>query len=258
MLRLTEVGLTREGRHLLDGVDLTIEAEERWVVLGRNGSGKSTLVQIAALALHPSRGDVDVLGQRLGHTDVRALRRRIGYAAAALADQLRPGIAAVDVVMTARHAALETWWHTYTDDDRAQALERLGRLGVGALAHRAFGTLSSGERQRVLVARTLMGDVGVVLLDEPTAGLDLGGREEFVAGIELLAKDPSTPPVVLVTHHVEEIPPSATHCLLLGGGRVLSAGPIGETLTADSLSATFGLALELRHRKGRWWAAAEV
>jgi iron complex transport system ATP-binding protein len=255
-LRLESVVVTREGRDLLGPLDWQVAPDERWAVLGPNGSGKSTLVRIAALQLHPSRGEVDVLGQRLGRTDVRALRRRVGYAAAALADQLRPTITALDVVMTARNAALEPWWHTYEDADRAEARDRLTRLGVGALAEREFGTLSSGERQRVLVARTLMGDIGLVLLDEPSAGLDVGGREWLVAGLDALAADPATPATVLVTHHVEEIPPSFTHALLLRDGAVFAAGPIEETLTPSSLSATFGLRLELDRRGRRWSARA--
>jgi iron complex transport system ATP-binding protein len=248
------VGVTREGHHLLDAVDWVIRPRERWVVMGANGSGKSTLVRIAALDLHPSRGEVVVLGETLGRIDVRTLRRRIGYASAALADALRPAITALDVVMTARYAALEPWWHAYGDDDRAQALERLDRLGVAPLAARPFGTLSSGERQRVLVARTLMGEVGLVLLDEPAAGLDVGGREWLVAGLDRLAADPVTPPTVLVTHHLEEIPSSFTHVLLLAAGRVLAAGPLATTLTSDALSATFGIPLVVERPGGRWAA----
>ena len=253
-LRLAGVGVTRDGRDLLTQIDWEVAADQRWVVLGPNGSGKSTLVRIAALQLHPSRGDVDVLGERLGRTDVRSLRRRVGYAAAALADQLRPTITARDVVMTARHAALEPWWHTYDDADRTEAIDRLARLGVAELAEREFGTLSSGERQRVLVARTLMGDVGLVLLDEPSAGLDVGGREWLVTGLDALAAESTTPATVLVTHHVEEIPPSFTHALLLRDGAVLAAGPIDQTLTEASLSETFDLRLELSRRNGRWAA----
>ena len=255
-LRLTDVKVTRDGRDILGPVDWVVGPDERWVVLGPNGSGKSTMVKIASLQLHPSRGEVEVLGEVLGHTDVRKLRERVGYAAAALADVLRPSITARDVVMTARHAALEPWWHQYDDDDRAQALDCLDRLGVAHLAAREFGTLSSGERQRVLVARTLMGDIGLVLLDEPNAGLDVGGREWLVAGLDDLAADVATPAMVLVTHHVEEIPPSFTHALLVRDGRFQAAGPIEETLTADKLSATFGLELELQRRAGRWTAWA--
>ena len=253
-LVLEDVGLTRDGRDLLDGVDWEVEPDQRWVVLGPNGCGKSTLLRIAALQLHPSRGEIDVLGERLGRCDVRSLRRRVGYAAAALADAFRPSITALDVVLTAKHAALEPWWHTYDDADRAEALDRLARLGVDRFADREFGTLSSGERQRVLVARTLMGDVGLVLLDEPNAGLDVGGREWLVAGLDVLGRDPSSPPIVLVTHHLEEIPPSATHVLLLRDGRVLAAGAIEDELTPGSLSATFGLALGIRRERGRWFS----
>ena len=224
------------------------------MVLGRNGSGKSSLLRIASLYLHPSEGTVDVLGQRLGRTDVRTLRTRIGVASAGMADMLRADLTPVEVVMTAKHAALEPWWHRYDDADRARARTSLEQVGVGELADRSFSTLSSGERQRVLLARTLMPEPGLVLLDEPTAGLDLAGREDLVAGLAQLAADPSTPPTVLVTHHVEEIPGGFTHLLLLAEGRVMAAGPLDEVLDADSLSACFGLPLGLERRHGRWWA----
>jgi iron complex transport system ATP-binding protein len=169
---------------------------------------------------------------------------------------LRPGIATVDVVITAKHAALEAWWHTYDDADRGRALELLEQLAIGRLADREFGTLSSGEQQRVQLARTLMSSPDLLLLDEPTARLDLGGRERFVASLAALVADPATPPTVLVTHHVDEIPPGFTHALLLRGGEVVAAGPIDETLTSDALSACFDLPLRLEHRDGRWAAWA--
>jgi iron complex transport system ATP-binding protein len=255
-LALRGVSVTRDGRAIVDDVDWTVHDHERWVVLGRNGSGKTTLLRIASCYLHPTAGTVDVLGQRLGRVDVRQLRTHIGLSSAALADQLRAGLSAVDVVMTAKHAALEPWWHTYTDEDRKRASTFLDRLGVGALAEREFGTLSSGERQRVLLARTLMTEPGLVLLDEPNAGLDLGGREELVAALAALAGDPDSPPSILVTHHVDEIPPGFTHVLLLRGGRVHAAGPIAVTLTAEHLSTTFGLPLTLERRDGRFSAFA--
>ena len=253
-LRLSDVAVVRDGRTILGPVDWSVEPGERWVVLGPNGSGKSTMLRVAALQLHPTQGEVDVLGERLGRTDVRSLRRRIGYAAAALAGMLRPTIRARDVVMTAKHAALEPWWHSYDDADRAAADACLARLGVDALADREFGTLSSGEQQRVLVARTLMGPVGLVLLDEPNAGLDVGGRESLLGGLDELARDPGTPAMVLVTHHVEEIPPAFTHAMLVRDGRVQAAGPLEPTLTAAALSATFGLDLVLERRAGRYAA----
>lgn len=253
-LLLDDVSLIREGRAVLDHVSFSVGAGERWVVLGRNGSGKSSLVRIASLYLHPSSGTVEVVGERLGRTDVRALRRRIALASAGMADQLRSDLRSVDIVMTAKNAALEPWWHTYDDADRARAVECLERMGIGSYADRAFSTLSSGERQRVLLARTLMTDPAVILLDEPTAGLDLAGREELVASLSLLGDDAGGPAVVLVTHHVEEIPEGFDHVLMLSDGSVLAAGRIDEVLTAPNLSKCFGVPLQLERRHDRWWA----
>jgi iron complex transport system ATP-binding protein len=256
VLRLADVTVVRPPATLLDRVSWIVRPGERWVVLGPNGSGKTTLMRVASLYLHPSTGTVDVLGHRLGRVDVRRLRTRIGFVSPAFADMLRPEIAAVEAVMSAREAALETWWHTYGPDDLAAARALLARTGAASLAEQSFGTLSSGERQRVLLARSLWGDPGLVLLDEPTAGLDLGAREDLVRRLAHLADDAGTPPTVLVTHHVEEIPPGFTHALLIRGGRVLAAGPIDRTLDAEVLSATFGLALRLDRRDGRYSARA--
>jgi iron complex transport system ATP-binding protein len=255
-LRLTGVSVERPPAILLADVDWTVRAGERWVVLGPNGSGKTSLMRVASLYLHPSRGEVEVLGHPLGRVDVRSLRRRIGLVSPSFADLLRPGITAADAVMTAREAALETWWHSYGPGDRRAAVGLLDRTGAGSLADRTFGTLSSGERQRVLLARSLWGDPGLVLLDEPTAGLDLGAREDLVGRLAHLAGDETTPPTVLVTHHVEEIPLGFTHALLLRGGRVLAAGPLDHILTADALSDAFGLRLALDRRGGRFTARA--
>ncbi|MGQ0617741.1 MAG: ABC transporter ATP-binding protein [Acidimicrobiia bacterium] len=253
-LRLAGVGLDRDGTTILDGIDWEVGAPQRWVVLGANGSGKTSLVRIASLYLHPTRGTVDVLGRRLGHVDVRAHRRSIGLASSSLADLLRPALTATEVVMTAEHAALEPWWHSYTPADRARARSLLDRFGCADLAERPFGTLSSGERQRVQLARTLMTDPGLVLLDEPTAGLDLGGREDLVRRLGGLAADATAPAMVLVTHHVDEIPPGFTHGLLLRHGRALAAGPLDEVLTAASLSDCFAVDITLERRAGRWFA----
>jgi len=253
-LSFRDVTLVREGRAILDTVNWTVGASERWVVLGRNGCGKSTLMKIASLYLHPSSGEVDVLGETLGRTDVRSLRKRIGVASSGMADQLRSDLIAADVVMTAKNAALETWWHTYDDADRQRARDCLERMEIGRLADRSFATLSSGEKQRVLLARTLMPEPGLLILDEPTAGLDLAGREDLVRTLGVLAVGVDTPATVLVTHHVEEIPEGFTHVLMLREGRVLSAGTLDDVLTEANLSECFEMPLGLERRHGRWWA----
>jgi iron complex transport system ATP-binding protein len=223
-------------------------------VLGANGSGKTTLLRIASLYLHPSSGRVEVLGEVLGRVDVRAHRRRIGIVSSGFADLLRPSIEAVDVVMTAKNAALEPWWHTYDDSDRRRAVELLSRFGCAPLADHAFSTLSSGERQRVQLARSLMAEPGLLLLDEPAAGLDLGGREDLVGRLSQLARDQAAPPIVLVTHHVDEIPQGFTHLLLVKDGRALASGPLEDTLTGGALSDCFGLPLSVEQRGGRYSA----
>lgn len=252
VLDLNGVGRTAEGTTILEGLDWVVEQGEHWVVLGPNGSGKSTLLEIAALRLHPSTGTVRVLGQELGRVDVRTLRTRVGYASAALADKFRRSISAADVVMTARHGALEPWWHNYDDADRSRAHFLLDRVSCGNRADHHFGDLSSGERQRVLIARALMVDPDLLLLDEPTAGLDLKGREELIATLSNLVADESIPSIVLVTHHVEEIPPGFTHALLLADGRSISAGSLDEALTTATLSVAYGLRLTLTTEEGRW------
>ncbi|MGE3329085.1 MAG: ABC transporter ATP-binding protein [Acidimicrobiia bacterium] len=251
------VGVCHGERWVLRDLHLTISTGEHWVVLGPNGSGKTTLVQILSLYRHPSVGTVDVLGQRLGRgMDVRTMRTRIGLASPSLAQQLRAELPCRDVVMTARHAALEPWWHRYDDADRAKAVDCLARVGCEAFAERSWSTLSSGERQRVLLARTLMTDPAIVLLDEPTAGLDLPGREQLVSTLAALASDPIGPPTVLVTHHVEEIAPGTTHALLLRNGEVIGAGDIDQVLTESALSETMGCDVELRRHRDRWSATA--
>ena len=206
--------------------------------------------------LHPSEGSVRVLGGLLGRVDVRRHRARIGVSSAAMADQLRSTLTVEDLVVTGLRGELETWWHDYTPEDRAQARDVLERVGATHLADRTFGTLSSGERKRVQLARVLVAEPGLLLLDEPSAGLDLGAREDLVARLAGLAADPTVAPTVLVTHHVEEIPRGFTHVLLLRQGEIVAAGPIDETLTADTLSATFDLPVHLVADDGRWRAWA--
>ena len=256
VLALEGVGVRIDGRTVLQDVDWTVEPDQRWVVLGPNGSGKTTLLRVASLYLYPTAGTVRVLGAVAGRVDVRRFRTRIGLASAALGQQLRGELAARDVVMTAKYGALEPWWHTYEDADRAKAEALLDRFGIGDRVDQAFGTFSSGERQRVQLARTLMTDPDLVLLDEPTAGLDLGGREDLLLRLSALAHDPATPPLVLVTHHADEIPDGFTHALVLGDGRVVAQGPIHDVLTGPVLSEAFALPLAVEHRDGRWAARA--
>ncbi|MGI9577874.1 MAG: ABC transporter ATP-binding protein [Microthrixaceae bacterium] len=249
-LELDGVSLTRSGRPILRHIDWTVAPEERWIVLGPNGSGKTTLARVATLWEHPSAGSVSVLGQELGRTDVRTLRSHVGFVSSAMADLVRADIAALDVVMCGIHGALEPWWHSYGPADREAAMDRLRAGGLEAMADRSFGTLSSGERQRVLLARAYVADPSLVVLDEPNAGLDLGGREELIDDLERRASHDGAPAIVLVTHHVEEIPPSFTHLLALNDGHVVSAGAIAEVLTEDLLAECFGVRVMLETHRG--------
>ncbi|TDD66839.1 ABC transporter ATP-binding protein [Jiangella aurantiaca] len=256
VLELADVTLVRSGSRLLDEVTWAVADGERWVILGPNGAGKTTLLQIAAAQMHPTSGYAAVLGEMMGAVDVFELRPRIGITSAALAERIPRQESVLDVVRTAAYGMLGRWRESYEnlDDDRARWL--LDRMGIGHLADRTFGTLSEGERKRTQLARALMADPELLLLDEPTAGLDLGGRETLVAALGEIAADPASPATVLVTHHVEEIPPGFTHALLLSGGRVVAAGPIGATLIDEHLSTAFGLPLRVQHEDGRWSARA--
>jgi iron complex transport system ATP-binding protein len=226
---------------------------QRWAVLGPNGCGKSTLVQTITGWLHASNGDVALLGARLGQgVDWRRHRERIGVVSAAFAKQFRPEICARDIVMTAVHAALEPWWHQYSDDERSRAVSLLVDAGFGYLVDRPFGALSEGERQQVQLARTLMGRAELLVLDEPAAGLDLGARERFVQRLAVLAAGSSVPSIVLVTHHLEEIPPEFTHALLLRAGTCVAQGPIADVLTSANVSTTFGLSVRVVTEDGRY------
>jgi iron complex transport system ATP-binding protein len=256
VLQMRGVGVTIEGRDVLDRVDWRIGADQHWVVLGPNGGGKSTLLQVAGLRHHPSRGTIEVLGRQLGRTDIRPLRGRIGTSSAALADDLRPALTAEEVVRCGRFGALEPWWHRYDRSDTERAEELLARVGLKGLGHHRFGSLSSGERQRALLARALMPRPELLLLDEPTAGLDLGGREDLIAALEDLSGEAGAVPSVLVVHHVEDIPATTSHLLVMADGRPVAAGPIATTLTAELLSGAFGLPIELGSVDGRWTARA--
>jgi iron complex transport system ATP-binding protein len=256
VLELADVSVVRSGQRLLDGITWSVGDGDRWVVLGPNGAGKTTLLQVAAAQIHPTTGYAAVLGEILGTVDVFELRPRIGLTSAALADRIPRSESVRDVVVTASYAVVGRWRERYEGYDTGRAAVLLDRLGVGHLGGRTFGTLSEGERKRVQIARAMMTDPELLLLDEPAAGLDLGGREALVATLGEIAADPTSPATVLVTHHVEEIPPGFTHALLLRAGGVVAQGSVPDVLTDVNLSRCFGLALTVAHADGRWAARA--
>ena len=239
---------------LLRDITWTVRADERWVVIGPNGAGKTTLLQVAAAQLYPTEGTARILGERLGATDVFELRPRIGLASAALADKVPPGEKVIDLVLTAAYAIVGRWKEEYDSTDVTRAVELLDALGCAHLIRRRFATLSEGERKRVQIARALMTDPELLFLDEPAAGLDLGGREDLVRRIARLAADGTAPTMVLVTHHVEEVPAGFTHALLMRRGTVLASGRLERVFTEENLSKCFGVPLAIEHSKSRWSA----
>ena len=248
------VSLRRGGRTLVGPLDWAVELDERWVVIGPNGAGKTSLLRIAAAAEHPSSGVAFVLGEQLGRVDMSELRARIGLSSSALSQRIPSDELVNDLVVSAGYAVLGRWRERYDDVDYQRALDMLESLGAEHLAERTYGTLSEGERKRVLIARSLMTDPELLLLDEPAAALDLGGREELVARLTDLAADPDAPALVLVTHHVEEVPPGFTHGLLLSEGKVVAAGLLPDVLTAENLSTAFGQRIALEMIDGRYFA----
>ena len=254
LIDFRRVTLRRGGRVLVGPVDWQVELDERWVVIGPNGAGKTSLLRMAAAMEYPSSGVAVVLGERLGRVDMAELRQRVGLSSSALAQRSPDEELVRDLVVSAGYAVLGRWRERYDDMDYLRALDTLESVGAEHLADRTYGTLSEGERKRVLIARSLMTDPELLLLDEPAAGLDLGGREDLVARLADLAADPDSPALVLVTHHVEEIPPGFSHCLILAEGQVLAAGLLADTLTAENLSAAFGQSIAVDSIDGRYFA----
>ena len=254
VLEFADVTVRRGQATLLDTISWTVEEDERWVVLGPNGAGKTTLMQVASAQLHPTSGVAGILGEVLGTVDVFDLRPRIGLTSAALAERIPHHEVVRDVVVSASYGVVGRWREQYDDLDHGRASDLLVELGAKALLDRTFGTLSEGERKRVQIARALMTDPELLLLDEPAAGLDLGGREDLVSTLSVLAQDEFAPATVLVSHHVEEIPPGFTHAMLLRAGRVVASGPMEHVITEPMLSAAFGMPLQVTHQDGRWAA----
>lgn len=255
-LEFTDVVVRREGRNIIDHVTWQVDDDQRWVILGPNGAGKTTLLQLADTLMHPTSGTVTVLGETLGRTDVFEVRPRIGFASSAMAKRVPRDETVLNTVLTAAYSVLGRWNENYEDIDERRALRVLGDWRLDHLADRTFGTLSDGEQKRVQIARAVMTDPELLLLDEPTASLDLGSREELLALLSGYASSPTTPAMLMVTHHVEEIPVGFTHVMLLREGRVVAAGPIAETLTAESLSDAFGMPITLSSEDGRHAARA--
>ncbi len=253
-VRLIGVSVVREGNPILDRVDLVVGPGERWVLLGANGSGKTTLLSVAGMRLLPTSGTVEVLGERAGRTDTRVMRQRVAFVSQSLLRQLRASISTFEAVISGRNAALETWWHDYLPEDHERAHDLLEQAGLGDSGERAFGLLSEGERQQVLLARALMAEPELLLLDEPAAGLDLAARERLVGRLAALAADPETPPMILVTHHTEEIPPGMSHAALMSRSRIVRTGPVGDVLTGAALSECFGVHVDVDLVGGRWFA----
>jgi iron complex transport system ATP-binding protein len=256
VIDFNEVCLTRGGRQILGPITWRVDEGQRWVILGPNGAGKTSLIAIAATLIHPTKGQARVLDELLGRVDVFELRHRIGLSSAALTDRIPPDECALDVVMTASWAVTGRWQEVYDLWDESRALGMLSLFGVSQNKDQKFGSMSEGERKRIQIARALMPDPELLILDEPAAGLDLGAREDLLTRLSGLALDPAAPTSLLVTHHVEEIPSGTTHALLLRDGGVVAAGPINEVLTSANISQAFGLTIDLSHENGRWFARA--
>ncbi|WP_194814847.1 ABC transporter ATP-binding protein [Nocardia sp. XZ_19_385] len=254
LIDFTDVTVRRSGHTLVGPVTWQVELDERWVVLGPNGAGKTSLLRMAAAEVHPTSGQANLLGEILGKTDVSELRPRIGLSSAAIASRVPKEEKVSDLVMSAGYAVVGRWRERYDDVDTDRAIDMLESLGAEHLSDRTYGTLSEGERKRVLIARALMTDPELLLLDEPAAGLDLGGREELVERLGDLAADPDAPAMVLVTHHVEEIPQGFTHGMLLNEGEVVAQGLLSDVLTAENLSDAFRQSIALDRVDGRYFA----
>jgi iron complex transport system ATP-binding protein len=254
VLSLRGVSLRRDGFSLLSGVDWTIGHGEHWAVLGPNGSGKTTLLRIAAGYLQPSQGEVEVLGSVFGRADLRDLRRRIGWVSPTLEALQHPRDSVLDVVMGGLFATIGLFHEHPTSEQLERGADLLEAVGCSSLADRRFGVLSKGERQRVLTARAMISEPQLLVLDEPTAGLDIGAREDLLEALDVLTAAEDGPTVVLVTHHLEEIMPGFTHALLLSGGRVVSSGPRRDSLVAPLVSEAMGVELDLVEGAGRLWA----
>ena len=255
-MELSDISVRRGDRVILGPLNWQVLEGERWVILGPNGAGKTTLLQICSSLIHPTTGEINILGEKLGKVDVFELRTRIGLTSSVLVEQLPPDELVMDVVLTAAYAMLGRWQEKYDLWDESRAMALLTALGVRELGERLFGSLSEGEKKRVQIARALMADPELLLLDEPASSLDLGGREDLLRRIESLSKDPLAPATVIVTHHIEEIPVGTTHALLLREGAVVAQGEVASVITDQNLTQAYGLAITVQTEGGRFFARA--
>jgi iron complex transport system ATP-binding protein len=256
VIDFNNVSVIREKRAILNNVDWQVEANQRWVVIGPNGAGKTTLLRVAAAQIHPSQGQAEILGERLGEINVFDLRTRIGFASSALASHIPNSESVLDAVMTASYAVTGRWNEKYDDIDERRARRVLSEWKLSDFADRAFGTLSDGERKRAQIARAVMPDPELLLLDEPVSSLDLAAREQTLSIISQYAQSPYAPAMVMVTHHLEEIPAGFTHALIIRDGQIFAAGEINSTLTSEKISEAFGFGLVVTQEAGRFRARA--
>jgi len=258
VLEVNAVEVYRSNKRILGPVNWQVFEGERWVILGPNGAGKTTLLQLLAALIHPSKGEVKILGEKMGAVDVFELRPRIGFTSSAMMDLLPADEKVMDVVLTSAYAIAGRWQEDYDlwDESRAKAL--LTTFGVKDLSDRFLGTLSEGEKKRVQISRALMTDPELLLLDEPAAGLDLGGREDLLKRFASLSADPLAPATILVTHHIEEIPAGTTHALLIKDGTIAVSGPIDQVVTSEHVSAVFGTSITVTPESGRYFARAAI
>ena len=256
VIDFNNVSVIREKRAILNNVDWQVEASQRWVVIGPNGAGKTTLLRVAAAQIHPSQGQAEILGERLGEINVFDLRTRIGFASSALASHIPNSESVLDAVMTASYAVTGRWNEKYDDIDERRARRVLSEWHLSDFADRAFGTLSDGERKRAQIARAVMPDPELLLLDEPVSSLDLAAREQTLSIISQYAQSPYAPAMVMVTHHLEEIPTGFTHALIIRDGQIFAAGEINSTLTSEKISEAFGFELVVTSEGGRFRARA--
>ena len=257
VISLRDVSVVRGAKPILDRVDWTVESDQRWVIIGPNGAGKTTMLRIAAAQIHPSLGSAEVLGEKLGEVNVFELRTRIGFASSALASHIPNSEKVLDAVMTASYAVTGRWNEKYEDIDERRARRVLAEWHLQDFADRSFGTLSDGERKRTQIARAVMPDPELLLLDEPVASLDLAAREQTIKIISAYASSPEAPAIVMVTHHLEEIPAGFTHALIMSAGKVFAAGPIETTITSDKISEAFGMAITVDSVDNRYRARAQ-